>query len=218
MGLPSHYQNLPLKVKYNFTSYRACLDSKYAIERLKRGEISYSQWKVEWAGICALLKAAVHLMKAKDARSCLPDRVKSEFKAAYDELGKNKDKYSLFWKFIDKERHNILKEYEFSAYEAIIRPDGTTRQPKGLLSTMEEGEKEALLIRSGEYQGRNALEVLSESVEWLESYILNTIEKAGYDPNEERYAGTLLPIRRNEARNAFIESLLKDTDLSVNSQ
>ncbi|MDI1226471.1 MAG: hypothetical protein PSY14_02150 [bacterium] len=216
MSLPLQYRYLPIEVKYNLTSYLACSDCKYAIHRLKERQISYSAWKVEWAGICALLKASVHLMAAKDAKACLPETLKRELKKAYDELRKNKEQYPLFWKFIDRERHNILKEYEFSAYEVIIQPDGTTSNTRrSLLSFMDDSVKEALLIRSGEYKTRNALDVLTEAVEWLENYIFDTIRKAGYDPNERRYAATLLPIEtlNTSRRGTFIESIYESNDV-----
>lgn len=197
MTLPAKYRNLRMQVKYNLMCYRACLDCRYAIERLKESDVSYSAWKVQWAGICALLKSSIHLMGKRDAKSCLPESLKVELKAAYEELGINKTLYPLFWNFIDRERHNILKEYEFSAYEAIISADGVVRPGfKGILNVMSEGEKEAILIKSGDYKGRHALEVLTEAAAWVEKYIFDAIIKAGYDPEERRYAATLLPIEK----------------------
>jgi hypothetical protein len=211
MGLPSSYKQLPLEVKYNLASYLACTDCKYGIDRLKRGNPTYSAWKIEWAGICALLKTSVHLMREKDARSCLPEHLKSELRRAWNELRKHKERYPLFWEFIDRERNNIIKEYEFSAYEVIIKPDGTTRKPLGLLSFMEEGEKETLIIKSGYYKDRLALEVLSEAAEWVENYIFDVIRRAGYDPNEKRYAGSLLSIpQHSAARTTLLGDLLAE--------
>jgi len=194
MSLPPQYTNIFIEVKYNFTSYRACLDAKHAIQRLEQRQFSLSEWKVEWAGICALLKTSVHLMKAKDARSCLPEKIKHEFKKAYDDLQKYKDRFPIFWKFIDKERNNILKEYEFAAYTAILKPDGSIVEPAGLLSLVLDGSTKDLMIRTGEYKGRRALDVLVEAVNWLEEYILSTIKKSGYDPEERLSAANLLPM------------------------
>ena len=194
MTIPLKYQRLPIEVKYNLSSYRACLDCKHGIDRLKRGNLTYSAWKVEWAGICALLKTSIHLIREKDAKSCLPEILKNELKESWNDLLRKKTQYPLFWEFINKERNNIVKEYEFSAYEAILKPDGTTRTPLGLFSFMEDGEKETLIIRNGYYKDRLALEVLTEAADWIENYILATIIKAGYDPNEKRYAATLLPL------------------------
>jgi hypothetical protein len=149
-------------------------------------------------------------MKEKDAKSCLPDTLKKELRDAWNELLLNKSGYPLFWDFIHRERNNIMKEYEFSAYEAIIKPDGTTRSPKGLLSIMEEGEKEALLIRNGRYKDRQALDVLTDSAAWVENYILTTIKKAGYDPDETRIAGSLLPLEHiASSRDTLLSALSK---------
>lgn len=133
-------------------------------------------------------------MREKDAKSCLPEPLKNSLHSAWNELRKNRTKYSIFWDFIDKERHNILKEYEFSAYEAILTEDGTVKKTfRSLLSIMEEGEKETLLIKSGPYEGRLALEVLTEAVQWIEDYIFDAIRKTGYDPHESRRTTALLP-------------------------
>jgi hypothetical protein len=212
MALPLPYRNLPLEVKYNLASYRACLDCKHGLERLKKGQVTYSAWKVEWAGLCALLRTSIEMIGKKDAKSCLPEILKKELKHAWNELTYHKEKFPLFWEFIRRERNNIMHEYEFSAYEAIIKPDGTTRRSRGLLSFMEEGEKETLVIGSGHYKDRQALEVLSEAIEWVENYIFSAIKKAGYDPEEKRYAGSLQPIALApaSARTALLGDLLEE--------
>jgi hypothetical protein len=209
MGLPYPYRSLPLAVKLNLASYRVCQDCRYGLQRLKEGEITYSAWKIEWAGICALLKTSIHLMHAKDAKSCLPEVLRTELRNAWNDLLNNKDKHPLFWEFIHRERNNIVKEYEFSAYQGIIKPDGTTRSPRGLLALMEEGEKEALLIKNGYYKDRQALEVLDEATQWVEDYILGAIIKAGYNPEEQRIAGSLAEITPIDihARNNLLEDL-----------
>jgi hypothetical protein len=206
---------MPLTVKFNLASYRAWLDCKYAVDKLKSAAITYSAWKVEWAGICSLLRTSIYLMGTKDAKSCLPEALKNQLMSDWSALYKNKAAYPLFGEFILKERNNILKEYEFSAYEAIIKPDGTSRKSLGLLAFMEDGEKETLLIRGGYYEGRQALDVLAEAVIWTEEYILNSIRKAGYDPEEQRYAGSLLPIVRKEvslSRSALLNALAQQSE------
>lgn len=215
--LPEYLSNITMPVKSYLACYRANDDCQHAIKILQQEPISFSQWKVQWAGICALLKTSIHLMRAKDAKSCLPLPLRNSLLHAWQELGRNKDKHPIFWEFIDKERHNILKEYEYSAYEVIIAEDGTIKKPyRSLLSIMAEGEKRDLIIKHGYFQGKVALDLLMEASEWIEEYIFQAIREAGYDPEEMRRTTALLPPlppSQQEATNRtlFIQSLMRNS-------
>ncbi len=183
--LPSQFHNLRIKIKYHLSSYRACSDCKYAIHKLRDEQISFLTWKIEWAGICSILKASLHLMRYKDAKSCMPEVLRKHLIAIWNELGNNKDKYPIVWQFIDKERNNILKEYDFSAYSAIISEDGTLRTSPSLLNLMADADKQILIIRGGYYDGQKAIEVALEAVDFMENILLNAIRGSGYDPEQE---------------------------------
>ncbi|MGH7014846.1 MAG: hypothetical protein ACREEL_11955 [Stellaceae bacterium] len=99
-------------------------------------------------------------MRAKDAKSCIPERLRNELIDVWHRLGNERSKYKIFWEFIDKERHNILKEYDFSAFAVVLSADGSVSDAApSLLRILSEGEKEALIIRGGAYDGRLALAV-----------------------------------------------------------
>lgn len=180
--LPQQYSRISLPIKYYLSSYRACSDCQYAIQKLKNKPINISDWKIEWAGICSILKASIHLMRKKDAKSCMPALLKKELISVWERLGANKEQYPLFWNFIDKERNNILKEYEFSAYQVLLSSDGTIKTNYSLLSILSEEEKMTLQIHRGYYAGRFALDVAEEAANWVEETLLNAIKSAGYDP------------------------------------
>lgn len=215
MVAPIEIARLPLEVKYNLASYRVWLDCRLALDILKNKSLSYVEWRIEWAGICSLLRTSIHVMRAKDAKSCLPEELRNRLKRYWDDLFHNKPAYPLYNEFIHKERNNILKEYEFSAYEAIIAADGTIKPKLSLLYILQDGEKEALVIRSGHYAGRPALEVLDEAVEWTKNYIYSAIREAGYDPEEPRYPGTLLPIEPNAPPGLRLVGLLSGDDIDL---
>lgn len=182
--LPEQFSKIELPIKWYLASYRACTDCKYGIHKLQKEPTSFFDWKVEWAGICSLLRASIHLMD-KDAKSCMPKKLRDELVSVWDRIKRDRSQHKIFWEFIYKERNNILKQYDFSAYAALLLPDGTIRERRSLLHAMSDGEKETLIIRGGEYDGRLALDVALEAAEWIESTILNAIKAAGYDPEQK---------------------------------
>lgn len=185
MSVPITFPRFALPIKWYLASYRACRDCTFAIEELRNERVSLSSWKVKWAGICSLLKASIHLMRAKDAKSCMPETLRRELIEVWHRLGSERSKYKIFWEFIDKERNNILKEYDFSAYAVVLADDGSvSNATPTLLRILSEGEKEALVIRGGAYDGRLALDVASEAAQWIEETLLSAIRAAGYDPEQ----------------------------------
>lgn len=180
MTLPTSTYDFTTEVKYYLRSYRAYFDVRFALENYPAEGMTLSRWKVYWAGVCSLLKTSIHMMR-HDARSCLPGPLKETLVSSWNELRQNKSQYPLFWDFIDRERHNILKEYEFSAYETYLSPDGKQTYPSLLESIDLQG---VLLIRGGTYDGRDALELAKEGASWVGSYLDDTMRRAGLDPDE----------------------------------
>jgi hypothetical protein len=128
------------------------------------------------------MKASIHLMKV-DAKRCFSSELRDALKNRYNHLGKERTAYPIFWQFIDRERHSILKEYQFSAYEAIIQdPANEGKDLPSLLSSMM-ADKE-LRIQGGPYDGQLAIDVAREASQWLLSYIEETIRLAGFEPDE----------------------------------
>src|SRR4051794_7543117 len=88
-------------------------DCKLALERLE-GSQDETERRLLWVLCCALLKSVAHVLHDHDAKSgdaALSDVINKW----WDEASHNKHGYPILWEFIDKERHNILKRYEFSA-------------------------------------------------------------------------------------------------------
>ncbi|WP_240233600.1 hypothetical protein [Devosia lacusdianchii] len=171
-----------MEVKHYLSCYRAWGDADRAIATLGEQKISLSNWKIQWAGICAVMKTSIHLMRV-DAKSCFSTELRDALKSRYDHLGKTKADHPIFWYFIDRERHNVLKEYQFSAYEAMIQdPSNEGKDLPSLLSAMM-ADKE-LRLQGGPYDGRLAIEVAKEASAWLQAYIEETIRIGGFEPEE----------------------------------
>lgn len=190
MTVPTRYAGLYIPVKYFLSSYRALSDGRSGIRQLEEALTSsgfyVSDWKVSWVGTCALLRSAIDLFRA-DAKSCLVPNIKRTIIAEWHGIKKNEDQHAVFWKFLRNERDNILHQYEWRAYEAWMKRDGTLRdQPPTLLGGTSDDACPTLLMRGGPFHGRNSIELLKESADWVEARIFNAIREAGFDPDEER--------------------------------
>src|SRR5690242_9063593 len=109
MVAPKEFQRMPIEVKWNLESYRAWLDCRTALDIIKSKDLRFIEWRIEWVGLCALLRTSVYLIGMKDAKSCLPDRLRNQLKRNWKALRENKEAYPIFNEFIYKERNNILK-------------------------------------------------------------------------------------------------------------
>lgn len=189
MTLPPGTPEFSLKAKEFLTSYRVCKDVQNAIEHLKADTPTFGGWRIQWSGICSLLKSSM-VVTQLDAKRCYSAELRASLKEGWHRLRRNKAEYPLYWDMIDRERNNILKEYEFSAYDSYIKEDGTVTPLVSLFDLAT--SKHELRIKSGVFKGRLALELADEAAEWVEGYIVQLVREGGYDPEEEHRWGTFL--------------------------
>lgn len=76
-----------------------------------------SEFRVNWVTMVTLLRAVGHVLSKVDSRgdAALAKAIENR----WDEWKTNREKYDLFWRFIDQERNSVLKLYEPS-----YNPDG----------------------------------------------------------------------------------------------
>jgi hypothetical protein len=55
-----------------------------------------------------------------------------------------------------------------------------------LLNLKPKDAEAVLVMRGGIYEGRDSLELLKESAEWVEARIFGAIRNAGFDPEENK--------------------------------
>lgn len=191
MVFSSNFPNQFFPVKYALRSHGALIDGRAGVRHLEKyveeTEVLWSDWKVVWLGACALLRTSVYLMKI-DASSCINEDLRQGVDAEFKSIKDNKDEHPIFWEFLFKERNNLLKQYEWSAYEMWLEEDGTIRAPArmSLLTLEPKTAKSILLMKTGHYEGRNSLKLLQEGADWVEERIFAAIRRAGYDPDESR--------------------------------
>ncbi|MFK5596820.1 hypothetical protein ACFZ8E_07425 [Methylobacterium sp. HMF5984] len=194
MATPLKYQYNYLPVKYLLSSYRALIDGRHGVLHLERllGEdkLYVSDWKIAWIGTCTILRTAVSLF-IKDGKSCLPEKLRFEITAEGKKLTKEKSENPIYHEFLLKERDNLIHQYEWRAYERWLKPDGTYRVPHTIammMSAEHDDARPVILMREGFYAGRDSLELLHESADWVEARIYDAIGRAGYHPDEYRNA------------------------------
>lgn len=185
MGVPDRFGKLRVPTNFFLASYRVASDCEWEINRLRKDSPYISGWRIRWAGLCSLLTTSVHLMKNKDAKACIPSAVKQALIDKWNEIGEDRSGNQIYWDFIRKERNNILKEYEFAAYEAILDSQGNNKPKKSLIYMLSDGESEALVLRGGPYEGRLGLDVAEEGVLWLKGVVNGCLLKAGFNPDAE---------------------------------
>ena len=102
----------------------------------------------------------------------------------------DKGNHTIFWEFLKKDRDQILHEYSWTAYEAWLHQDGTIEAPTiSLLAIRPETASSILVMKHGFYKGRNSLELLKEAAVWVRQRIFSAIERAGFQPDEQRRIG-----------------------------
>lgn len=191
MTVPQKYANHFMPVKYFLASYRALSDGRGGIgqleEQLSSAGTLLFNWKVTWAGTCAVLRTAIDLFKV-DSNSCLSPHIREEIEAEWQLIRGQKDKHAIFWDFLKRERDNIIHGYRWESYEAWIKPDGTFRGNRLSLLEMakDDGACPILLMNGGPFKGYNSLDLLNEGANWVENRIFGAIRRAGFDPEEQR--------------------------------
>lgn len=145
-----------------------------------------SDWKIHWIAACALLRGAVDLFKL-DGSICVNGNLAQGFRDEWAAIGASKEDHPIFWNFLRDERNSILHEYRWSAYEEYLNLDGTLAAPRpSVLLLSSESYESSLRLRSGTYSGRQALDIIQESRDWVRDRINFAIDRSGLKPDEER--------------------------------
>lgn len=191
MTLPNHFENHYVPVKYFLASYRALSDGRSGVRHLEHllenSSFLLSEWKVVWIGTCAILRTAIDLFKV-DAKSCISPDIRNEIAAEWHAIKSDETEHAIFWRFLRDERDNIVHQYQWRAYEAWIKPDGTFRAPRlsQILMVDDDGARPVLMMKGGHFEGRDSLDLLKEGADWVEERIFCAVRRAGVDPEEHR--------------------------------
>jgi len=149
-------------------------------------DLQAEELRVSWVSILALLRAVGHVLDKVDATSSAP--MKAAIRSWWDKINASKPEPRIFWEFIEQERNEVLKVYEFGIrrqleFDGPEHEGRPTRISVDLASaqggkmTSEDGEVVSHL-RAGSFSGRPECEVAIEAIKWWDSVLDEIDEKS----------------------------------------
>lgn len=155
------------------TTARKVLADCKAAHGLLETELDAMRFRLLWASGVALLRSVGHVLKKVDSKS--GPEVARAINAAWGRWSEDREANAIFWYFIEEERNNILKEYEFGflsgPIEVLVTPDND-------LFTLDEGL--FCPISEGRFGGEDCRDIMAESIAWWETQ-LDRIDSYGGD-------------------------------------
>lgn len=129
-------------------------------------------WRLRWCAALTLLRAVGHVLRKVDAEST---SVAPEFRAAarvwWADLNRTKPDPAIFWEFIDKDRHALLKEYRFSAEQGVTVLGAVGTVPVGRLALGSMEIEPTYFMKDGVFSGRDQRDLVQEAITWWEEQL-----------------------------------------------
>jgi hypothetical protein len=152
---------------------RVLADCELALERADVA-VAPEDFRVSWAALVALLRAVGHVLDKVDRQesSALDRAISARWKLWHDD----RQSHAMFWRFIEEERNNVLKAYEFGYLEEDVeiqevRADSTSViYPNVPLFSS---------LRTGPFSGQPGLDVARRAIAWW-AQELDAIENAAH--------------------------------------
>jgi hypothetical protein len=154
-------------------------DCRIALKFLEE-ETDLDRWRVHWAGAVALVRAVGHVLHKVDGQR---PHVQQLANSAFKNWKSDDRQHEIFREFIEAERNNILKQYQFSHHpldEVAIAVELTLADPEnGQLKRHSEvfelGENVYRPIIQGYREGDDARDVYQDALDWWDAQ-LNSID------------------------------------------
>ena len=150
-------------------------DCRLALVHLEN-EPDERNWRVHWVAAVTLLRTVGHVLDKVDGRANAQLRLTA--RKLY-EKGKTDPEHEIFREFIDNERNNVLKEYEFGVSEGPIEVLLSKETPAGPvpIHVVQISENIYRPMRDGVYAGEDGRTLIEYSIEWWERQ-LNQLEQS----------------------------------------
>lgn len=151
------------------------IDCEIALEMLEEVE-DLRRWRVLWAGSVALLRAVGHVLKKVDGAD---PRIGSAVDQRYRIWGSERQENAIFWDFIEEERNNVLKEYQFGVSldeEIPLLVQSNTPNGETEVGVLQLGENLYRPLLTDHGEGEDARDVYREALDWWQRE-LTTIEE-----------------------------------------
>lgn len=140
-------------------------DLKQSYAMLENEE-DYTKFRVLWVAAITLARAVGHILDKVDSKQSILMKTIIDKKWKNLKNNENRAENIIFFEFIENERNQILKEYEFGMLSSPI-------------NLMIEGKDSVFTLNScmymplqdGKYTGEDCRDVLAEAIIWWENYI-----------------------------------------------
>lgn len=147
-------------------------DCKIALDMLDMEE-NERRWWVLWAGAMSLLRTVGHVLHKVDGEDA---KVRLAVDAAWSRWKHDRENNAIFWEFIEKERNNILKSYEFSVLElaevSFVVP--------GCDMPVTVDENLFRPIMEGFGKGEDARDIYGEALKWWDTELTRIEKELGW--------------------------------------
>jgi hypothetical protein len=162
-------------------------DCRLALAHLEN-EPDQSNWRIHWVAAVTLLRIVGHVLDKVDGRE--NSQLRLAARRLYEEW-KTGAEHQIFREFIDNERNNILKEYQFGVSEGPIEIllSGETQSGPMPLQVVQISENIYRPMQDGVYAGEDGRTLIEDSIEWWEqqlSQIEQSLKIKSPNPTESR--------------------------------
>ncbi len=142
------------------TARRALADCRKALDLLEM-ESDAAQFRVLWVAAVALLRSVGHVLQKVD--STQSPLVAKAIDDTWERWKTDKEANAIFFEFIEEERNNILKEYEFGFLSGPVEVLVT---PNDEFFTLEDSMY--CPVSGGRFDGEDCRDVVAEGIAWWE--------------------------------------------------
>jgi hypothetical protein len=147
-------------------------DCRVALDLLETEE-DLRVWRIHWVASLALIRAVGHVLHKVDSSK---QKWKGSIKSAYCKWTSEDPEHEIFREFINKERNNILKEYQFNFHpndevEVLVTLTGVnpiTGATAEIPQLFPIGNNIYRPILDGYREGDDARDVYTEAIDWWE--------------------------------------------------
>jgi len=155
-------------------------DCRLVLQMLE-DEKDLRRWRIHWAAAVALIRTVGYALDKVDGKN--PD-VKRVASAAFKRWKSDTAEHEIFREFIERERNNILKEYQFNVHPLdeveiaittkLVPVQGS--EPIEIQQVFPIGENIYRPLLDSYREGDDARDVLAEAIDWWEAE-LSAIDK-----------------------------------------
>ena len=156
---------------------RQVLNDCHVVLQMLEEERDLQRWRIHWAAAVALIRAVGHVLYKVDGAN--DQYVRQAASAAFKRWQSDAPEHEIFREFFDRERNNILKEYQFNLHpleEVSVSVRYTLQPTEGgdpidLHGVFPIGDNIYRPLLDSYREGDDARDVYSEAIQWWESQL-----------------------------------------------